>query len=104
MSDAELKLWQEIRLKQIEGIRFRKQAPIGNYIVDFVSHEIRFIIELDGGQHNESRQVVYDEQRTEWLKAQGYRVQRFWNDEVLVNLDGVLELIRDICNQRRPPS
>ena len=101
MTDAEIKLWQALRLKQMIGIRFRRQAPLGEYIVDFISHEIKLIIELDGGQHNEKAQMEYDTKRTKWLETQGYRIQRFWNNEVLLDFDMVLEIIWDICNQ--PP-
>ena len=93
MTDAEIKLWQALRLKQIIGIRFRRQAPLGKYIVDFVSHEHKLIIELDGGQHNDHTQIKYDAQRTKWLETQGYRVQRFWNNDVLLHLDAVLDII-----------
>ena len=104
MTDAEIKLWQALRLKQIIGIRFRRQAPLGKYIVDFVSHEQKLIIELDGGQHNDHTQIKYDAQRTEWLETQGYRVQRFWNNDILLHLDAVLDIIWDICKPKDPPS
>ena len=93
MTDEKIKLWQALRLKQIIGIRFRRQAPLGKYIVDFVSHEHKLIIELDGGQHNDHIQIKYDAQRTKWLETQGYRVQRFWNNDVLLHLDAVLDII-----------
>ena len=102
MTDAEIKLWQALRLKQIMGIRFRRQVPLGKYIVDFVSHEIKLIIELDGGQHNEKAQIEYDTERTKWLETQGYRIQRFWNNEVLLHFDTVLDKIWYICNPKAP--
>ena len=89
MTDAEQKLMYELRRRQIEGFRFRKQVPLGIYVVDFVCFEARLIIELDGGQHNEYKQINYDNQRTAWLQTQGYQVQRFWNDEVLQEIDAV---------------
>src|SRR5947207_15135072 len=104
MTDEKIKLWQALRLKQIIGIRFRRQAPLGKYIVDFVSHEHKLIIELDGGQHNDHTQIKYDAQRTKWLETQGYRVQRFWNNDVLLHLDAVLDIIWDICREKDPSS
>lgn len=74
------------------GLKFKRQKPIGNYIVDFVCLEHRLIIELDGGQHAE--QISYDQRRDAWLRGQGYRLMRFWNNEVMEQLDGVLEQIR----------
>jgi very-short-patch-repair endonuclease len=74
------------------GLKFKRQKPVGRYIVDFVCWEYRLIIELDGGQHSED--VAYDQQRDAWLRTQGYRVLRFWNNEVVQQLDAVLEQIR----------
>ena len=88
---AEQKLWHHLRGKRLNGIKFRRQQTIGGYIVDFVSMEHRLIIELDGGQHSE--QIEYDERRTAFLNAQGYRVLRFWNNEVLQQTEAVLEKI-----------
>ena len=102
MTDAEQKLWQKLRNRQMAGIRFRRQAPIGDYIADFVSHDIRLVIEVDGGQHNDLLQVKQDTHRTKWLESQGYAVLRFWNNEVLFALDTVLETIWDICNLKAP--
>jgi very-short-patch-repair endonuclease len=92
MTDAERKLWQNIRARQLLGFKFRRQEPIGRYIVDFVCYESKLIIELDGGQHLE-KQAKYDQVRDGWLRSQGFTVLRFWNFEVLENLDGVLESI-----------
>ena len=88
---AEKQLWQQLRAKQLHGFKFKRQQPIGNYIVDFVCFEKRLVIELDGGQHAE--QVDRDAARTQWLEAQGFKVIRFWNNAVLQNLDGVWDLI-----------
>jgi very-short-patch-repair endonuclease len=74
------------------GLKFKRQKPVGRYIVDFVCWEYRLIIELDGGPHSED--VAYDQQRDAWLRTQGYRVLRFWNNEVVQQLDAVLEQIR----------
>ena len=82
--------------KQLEGVKFRRQQPLGAYIVDFVSFERRIIVEIDGGQHNEEEVSKGDEGRTTRLKERGYQVLRFWNNEVLVNMEGVLEKIREV--------
>jgi very-short-patch-repair endonuclease len=79
------------------GLKFRRQVPLGRYIVDFLCYEARLIIELDGGQHGEKRQEQYDRQHTQWLEQQCYRVQRFWNHEVLQYLDDALEVIWGLC-------
>jgi very-short-patch-repair endonuclease len=100
MTDAERKLWHILRRRYLENFRFRKQAPLGPYVIDFLCHETRLIIEIDGGQHAD--QVEYDNQRTHWLEKQGYRVLRFWNNEVLTNLNGVAEVILRECNSRSP--
>jgi very-short-patch-repair endonuclease len=80
----------------MEGCKFRRQEPIGSYIVDFVCQEKRIIIEVDGGQHSVERER--DSERDNWLKGQGYKVLRFWNNEVLTNTKGILEVIRDNLN------
>jgi very-short-patch-repair endonuclease len=91
MTDAERLLWKHLRAHRFAGTKFRRQEPIGPYIVDFVSHGPRLIIELDGGQH--STQAAYDEERTRWLNSRGYRVIRFWNNQVLTETEPVLESI-----------
>ena len=98
-TDTERILWRHLRAKQMEGYKFRRQEPIGNYIVDFVCQEARIIIEVDGGQHSVEQKKDFERDR--WLKEQGYRVLRFWNNEVLTNIDGVLEVIRN--NIDHPP-
>ena len=103
MTEAEKKLWQILRGRRLGGYRFRKQAPFGNYVADFLCHEAKIIIELDGGQHNAAEEVVYDEQRTQWLQRQGYLVQRFWNNEVLQQLEGVAGVVLGLCVERCPP-
>jgi very-short-patch-repair endonuclease len=90
-TDAEKLLWQKLRARQLGGAKFRRQTPIGPYIVDFVSFEHRLVVEIDGGQHNVSQGRQHDIKRTAWLEAQGFRVLRFWNNQVLTNLEGVLE-------------
>ena len=91
-TDVERELWHRIRDKQIDNFRFRRQRPIGKYIVDFICLDAKLIIELDGGQH--ANDVAYDERRTAFLRSLGYRVLRIWNNEVTENLDGVLERLR----------
>jgi very-short-patch-repair endonuclease len=91
MTDAERALWFHLRAKRFRGWKFRRQQPIGRYIVDFVCFEARLIVELDGGQHSERA----DGQRTAWLASQGFCVLRFWNDAVLKEPEAVLESIRE---------
>ncbi|OCW57723.1 hypothetical protein AWJ14_02655 [Hoeflea olei] len=87
MTDAELKLWNELRAHRLMGLGFRRQMPIGGYIVDFACPEYKLIVEVDGSQHaaNQSR----DAQRTAFLEEQGWRVLRFWNDDILHDMDNV---------------
>lgn len=92
LTDAEKKLWAHLRRKAL-GFRFRRQHPIGPYIVDFICLERRLIIEADGGQHNES-QAMKDAIRTAWLNKRNYSVLRFWNNDILTNIEGVIEEIR----------
>ena len=88
-------LWSQLRAKQFEGLKFRRQQPIDEFIVDFVCFEKKLIIELDGGQHAQAREE--DQERDNQLSGKGYTVLRFWNNEVLENLTGVLEVIRRKC-------
>jgi len=94
LTDAEKKLWHHLSHEQLEGMKFRRQHPMGDkYIVDFVCLEIKLVVELDGGQHAE--QKSYDDRRTAFLEAEGYRVLRFWNNEVMENIEGVWMRIRE---------
>ena len=97
-TDAERRLWQKLKRRQIAGVKFRRQQPIGPYIVDFVCFERRVAVEVDGGQHSE--QLHQDEQRTHWLEAQGYRVLRFWNNDVLANTEDVAQAVFDAVEKR----
>ncbi len=90
-TDAEQALWRILRGRQIGGIKFRRQHPFGDYILDFVCLENRLVIEVDGGQHAE--QVAYDQARTKQLQKAGFHVLRFWNNEVLQESDAVKEKI-----------
>ena len=96
MTDVETKLWQQLRAKRFEHYKFRRQVPIGPYIVDFVCFEKRLIIELDGSQHEGSS---YDVKRDAWLRSQDFRVLRFWNNAVNSAMDGTLMAIHDALAQ-----
>lgn len=95
LTTTEKILWKHLRANQLRGLKFRRQEPIGNYIVDFVSYEKKIIIEVDGGHHLKGKEK--DSKRDEWFREQGFRVLRFWNNEVLTNIEGVLEIIRWNC-------
>lgn len=96
---AEKKLWSVLRGNKLNGVSFRRQHAIGNYIVDFVSIKKRLIIELDGSQHLE--QTGYDEERTKFLESQGYKVIRFWNNQVEKETDGVIRAIEVVLGEGR---
>ena len=89
-TECENRVWQALRSRQCAGFKFRFQATIGRFVVDFLCVEARLIVEIDGGQHGD----VHDVARTAWLEASGYRVMRFWSSDVVENCDGVLEAIR----------
>lgn len=95
MTEAETKLWYYLRNCQLNQFKFRRQVPIGNYIVDFLCFKIKLIIELDGSQHIDNQK--YDKVREIWLKEQGFTVRRYWNDEVLQQTQNVLEDILRVC-------
>lgn len=109
-TDAERLLWSQLKAKQLEGLKFRRQEQIGRFIADFVCYEKGVIIEADGGQHMQEKEK--DEERTAWLNSQEFRVLRFWNNEILMNIEGVLEVIRRHCladtsafgDKQSPPS
>ena len=90
-TDAEKLLWKHLRGRRLDGYKFRRQVAVGKYVVDFAALEPRLIIELDGGQH--VNQAVKDEMRTAELERFGFRVIRFWNHDVLTNIDGVMEAV-----------
>ena len=93
MTEAEKLIWRMLRSRQLNGCRFRRQVPIGRYIADFVCHELQLIVEIDGGQHEPV--LPREAERTLFLEGQGYRVLRFWNNEVLENPEGVYAAIAD---------
>ncbi len=92
-TDAERKLWSQLRNSQLDGYKFRRQQPIGFYIADFVCEQAGLIVELDGGQHAET--IEADARRTAYLNQRGYRVRRFWNIDVMTNMEGVITVILD---------
>lgn len=92
LTDVEQRLWYHLRAHRFMGRKFKRQKPIGHYVVDFVCLEKKLIIELDGGQHAEN--VEYDRERDSWLRNEGYTVLRFWNNELMNGMEGVLERIR----------
>lgn len=89
----EVKLWNQLRSRRFMGLKFRRQTPLGDYIVNFICIEKMLIIEIDGGQHNEDKQRGYDKRRTEFLNDLGYHVLRFWNNEVLLQFNAVMDQI-----------
>ena len=99
-TDAEALLWSHLRDRRLADHKFRRQRPIGPYFADFACLEARLIVELDGGQHVEA--AVYDESRTRFIEAQGYRVLRFWNHEVLTQTDAVRERILQALQEDSP--
>jgi very-short-patch-repair endonuclease len=92
-TDAEKKLWSRLRKLDVDGSHFRRQVPIGPYIADFACMAARLLIEIDGSQHAEDHQQAHDEARTRWLENEGYRVLRFWNNDIGKNIDGVMEAV-----------
>ncbi|MCA1654030.1 MAG: endonuclease domain-containing protein [Sphingomicrobium sp.] len=98
---AERLLWRHLRRRQLGGWKFSRQMPVGPFICDFLCREVNLIVEVDGGQHCESKR---DEARTAWLERQGYRVVRYWNNEVRENLEGVLIDLKSLIGQAHPPA
>jgi very-short-patch-repair endonuclease len=92
-TDAENLLWRRLRRFPVSGTHFRRQVPIGPYVADFACIAAHLIIEVDGSQHGRDDLLKRDERRTRWLEAEGYRVLRFWNNDLTANMDGVLEAI-----------
>ena len=89
MTKQERILWTFLRKKNINNLKFRRQYPIGNYIVDFICNEKKLIIEIDGGQHNENKNITYDQERTKYIESKGYKVIRFWNNDIDNNIEEV---------------
>lgn len=95
MTSAETKLWNELKGNKIEGYKFRRQHPIHKFIADFYCHKLKLIIEVDGKYHERDNQALLDRERSKLLNYQGVEIIRFPNEEVLGNIEGVLEKIRD---------
>jgi very-short-patch-repair endonuclease len=108
MTDVERKLWNALRRDQIAGLSFRRQHPIGVYVLDFYCPRIRLAIELDGGQHGFVSEAAADRRRTDWLESKGIEIIRFWNNDVTGNPAGVLMEISRLAEiklgQQEPPS
>jgi len=100
MTDAERVLWYNLRDRRLGGWKFRRQHAVGPFIVDFVCLEKKLVIEVDGGQHAEM--IVQDDNRTEYLSKSGYRVVRFWNNQVLQETEAVLQVILDEVSEEAP--
>jgi very-short-patch-repair endonuclease len=101
MTDAELKLWNELRAHRLMGLGFRRQMPVAGYIVDFACPMHRLIIEVDGSQHGHGDNAIHDRLRTTRLQQDGWLVLRFWNDDVLTDIDGVCtHILRTIGKDR----
>ncbi len=98
-TDAERILWCAISARKVSGVRFNRQVPIGPFICDFVARSLHLAIEVDGGQHNEDA----DANRTRYIEAQGFRVIRFWNNDVLSNVEGIIEEIERVIADMPSP-
>ena len=96
-TEAEVYLWERLKSNQFQGLEFRRQHPIGIYIVDFYCHQHKLIIELDGEYHNTQVQIKKDQERTDFLCFQGLKVIRFTNEQALTEIDGVLDIISECC-------
>ena len=103
LTDAKRRLWRRLRRKQISGIQFYRQKPIGNYIVDFYAPVIRLVVEVDGSHHLDTRQTRYDAQRSEYLKRLGLKVLRFDDQQVLTQTEAVVEAIFRTVHHRQQP-
>ncbi|MDE1992790.1 MAG: endonuclease domain-containing protein [Rhizobiaceae bacterium] len=102
MTDAELRLWNELRAHRLMGLGFRRQVPIAGYIVDFACPVEKLIVEVDGSQHANDREQVYDSERSSRLEADGWTVMRFWNDDVLRDIDNVCMHILIVLGKHKP--
>ena len=102
-TDGETRLWSCLRDRRLFGFKFRRQQPVDSFIVDFYCDAAKLAVEVDGGQHDEERQAAYDRRRTHLLEASGITVLRFWNNDVLKNLHGVLEAIAEVLGALGDP-
>jgi len=103
-TDAERKLWYKLRELKALGYHFRRQVPFRSYILDFVEHSAKLVIELDGGQHGEDKHRVRDDIRDRTLRSEGYRVMRFWNGDVLTDVDRIVEYLLAELEPKIPPT
>lgn len=101
LTDAEKAMWRTLRYGELRALNWRRQAPLGPYVLDFVSHSARLVIEVDGAGHSEPAQIAHDAKRTAWLVSQGYRVERFSNHDAQRNTDGVWISVQALA-QRSP--
>ena len=102
LTDAERRIWSRLRLRQLDGLKFRRQAPLGPYVVDFVCFEQKLIVEVDGSQH--AVVTRQERERAAWLESQGFRIVRIWNNDALQNTDGVVEhILRCLALPHPPP-
>ncbi len=101
MTEAERRVCYRLRRNQLDNHHFRRQVPMSRYVLDFVCHEKKLVIELDGGQHASNKK--YDDRRTQWLESQRYRVLRYWNSDVMRDMDWVIGDIHDNLNLIPPP-
>lgn len=98
----ERKLWNHLKAKKLDGFKFRRQEPIGHYIVDFICFETKLIVELDCGQHSQSDMIEYDNNRTKFIEGCGFNVVRFWNNQINNEMESVLAFILHECRSRSP--
>ncbi len=101
-TDVERKLWYRLRNRQVHGIKFRRQHPIAGYVLDFACEELKLGIELDGGQHADAAAEAYDKRRSERLLQLGWKILRFWNNDVNDNIEGVLQVITASIREVEP--
>jgi len=100
----EKKLWRYLQAGQVSGVSFRRQHPMGDYVLDFYAPSLKLAVECDGGQHGRPEATARDDQRTEWLKRRGVVVLRYWNSDIDANIEGVVQNIADaVAGRKRPP-
>ena len=104
MTTQERKLWNIIKNKQFYNYKFLRQYVIGGYIVDFICREEKIIVEIDGGQHNQNENIKYDKNRNKYLENLGYKVVRFWNNEIDDNIEGVYRKLQEIFMIKTAPT
>ena len=98
-TEAERRLWLYLKDMKREGFHFRRQCPVGPYVADFLCYSARIIVEVDGGQHGMDAGIEHDRRRDEWFEKNGFRVLRYWNNDVLGNTEGVMETILNTLNE-----